>query len=325
MNSIRFFMAYSLLIAVQSCYGLSFVTVHKTGVVKTTTINQTELDTLSSTQILPEKPQKPPYVKIITHDGFEIGYHFFDRNSSNLIIVGPGIMNQADHFLWVAKLFPTYDIVLMDFRWKNMGNFLLSSATLKNPKQALLHGVAYDVQAIIKYTALPRHTKISGYGYCYGGWIFALFQAARPTGRLFDFLIFDSMPESLGNLLNNILKDPNLAGPREASESGLLKYLTGFAPTRKLVTAVITQALTDFSIAPALKTITIPTLFIHGKNDRVVLINQLYRNFGYCASKQKIAFLTNCEHVENHRHQPALFSGVCQKFIEGTLVDSLFS
>lgn len=324
MQLFRFFLSSILFILAQNTHSFSYVRVHPTGVIETRAINQTTLDSLTATtQILSENPQKPPYRKIITHDGYEIGYHFFDRNSPNLIIVGPGIMNKANHFMWVTKLFPTYDVILMDFRWKDMGNFLLSSDTLKNPKQALLYNVAHDVEAVIKHGSLPRHTTISGYGYCYGGWIFALFQASRPAGRLFDFLMFDSMPESLGNLLNNILKDPNLAGSREASENSFLKHITGFAPTRKIITKIVTQALADFSIAPALKALSIPTLFIHGQKDRVVVINQLYRNFGYCGSQQKIAFLTNCEHVENHQHHPLIFSAICKKFIEGTLFDSL--
>lgn len=265
------------------------------------------------------------YHKLITKDGYETGYYFFNRNSPTLVIVGPGILNKADNLVWFAEKFSTYDIAVMDFRCnKDMGNFLWSSDTLTNPKKALLYNVARDVSSIINHAMLPRHTTLVGYGYCYGGWIFSLFQAFEPTSRRFDYLIFDSLPQSLERLLNNIMKDADVMGPRNPNKKpGLFQKFAALPIIRKPIIYLATQAVTDFSITSALATITIPVLFIQGKLDRVASLEQFQNNFKACGSAHKYALLTPCEHVENFKHASQICAGVCFTFIEGTLSDSL--
>jgi pimeloyl-ACP methyl ester carboxylesterase len=200
---------------------------------------------------------------------------------------------------------------------------MLSTDTLKNPKQALLHNVAQDVATVMNHVIRPRHTKVIGYGYCYGGWIFSLFQASKKNNRLFDYLILDSLPSSLDLLLNNLLKDHRLMGPRTQEEQSVFEHITRFPLLRKPLTYVATHAFTNFSITPDLGNIHIPVLFIHGKKDRVASLSHFHTNFAACSSPEKYALLTPHEHVENFRKSPAICTSVSLKLIEGTLLDSL--
>lgn len=328
MKQTIFLLALSITSSCWSAGTFELIRQRKVDPAHTAQLTQQQLDLYTATgTCAPDTTTKqvPVYRTLITQDGYQIGYYFFNRNSPTLMIVGPGMLNKAEKLLWVAEKFYTYDIAVMDFRCNaDMGNFLLSSDTLKDPKAALLYNVAHDVTGVINHAMLPRHTTITGYGYCYGGWIFALYQTSQGPTRYFDSLIFDSLPQSLEKLLNSILKDADVMGPRNPDKKpGFLQKFTALPIVRKPLTYALTRAFTDFSIAPTLADLDIPTLFIQGKADRVASLGQFYKNFNTCGSSQKFALLTPCEHVENFKHAAPLCTGVCLKFIEGTLSDSL--
>ncbi|MCR5288510.1 MAG: alpha/beta hydrolase [Treponema sp.] len=75
--------------------------------------------------------------------------------------------------------------------------------------------------------------------------------------------------------------------------------------------------LTEYSTLEALKTNTIPILFIHGKNDTYIPIEMSYQNFAACTS-EKYALVTGAGHAANFLYNPEDYMNALTEFIAKT-------
>lgn len=166
---------------------------------------------------------------ITTLDNTDIHCLYFDRNSDNLVIVGPGFTNAKELFAPFVGMFPKYDIVLFDYRGHGINqkdNSAWSKPLSKIKKRInksfdvdtnitrLASIEDLDITAVVehfKYNNNKKYTCVTGLGICYSALIFLQAQALHCAGKkLFDKIILDGCWLSLEKFVTKLSQDPKL-------------------------------------------------------------------------------------------------------------------
>lgn len=150
---------------------------------------------------------------------------FFDRNSDKLLILGSGFPVQRERMLPFVKLFPSYDLVLFDYRgigadyqpdklsllypwkWKGFISWVISKVDFNISGVGTLE--EDDVIAVLDTCKQRKnYRQVFGLALCFSSYVFSRAAAKRPD--LFDKLIFDGSWPSLERVAKSIVKEPSL-------------------------------------------------------------------------------------------------------------------
>ncbi|MFA6527631.1 MAG: hypothetical protein WCT20_04370 [Candidatus Babeliales bacterium] len=150
---------------------------------------------------------------------------FFDRKSRVLLALGAGFPVPRERLLSFVKFFPTYDLLLFDYRgmgcnhtidisyalpWKWTG--LIAWQISKKLDLAVSEIGTQEENDLIPvvdaFKQQKKYANVFGLGICFSSYIFAKATAQRPD--LFDKLIFDGCWPSLEKVIKNCIKHPSL-------------------------------------------------------------------------------------------------------------------
>src|SRR3989338_973729 len=132
-------------------------------------------------------------VVLKTHDGYSFSALYFNRGSDTVLVLGQGFFGVKENMLFEAGLFSKYDIIAFDYRWNELGEFLL------NPRHwntgFLLIKEADEVESVLDFLQQKKQYKnIVGLGQCYSCFTFIMAQYKRQKHKKLNFtkLILDS-------------------------------------------------------------------------------------------------------------------------------------
>jgi len=259
-------------------------------------------------QVLQAWKKDPSHTEITYRSNdLYIDYSLFKRNSSTLLIVGPGFTNSKEKMAPFVEMFSNYDVAVLNFRGQhyNQPSF--------NPLYACL-GInsvdklgACQVEDVINViTQLrPPYKQIIGLGICFGGFVFIKAQSmlAKQNKKLFDKIIVDGCWFSMDTMRSQL---------QEASLPSMLSFIDFSWYVKKLF-GLDEQ---DLNLRHYLNDFRIPILFFYGKYDKVVSraeFEQIWQGIG---SRDKIAIITSNPHVQNHMQERAWYKMSCEAFIQ---------
>ncbi len=278
-----------------------------------------------------DKKESGHLVSAVTPDGVVINGTLLNRNSSTLLVVGPGFTNYRELMAPMGDLFNSFDVLFFDYRghgiketkllkpktWKNIFEYTIGI----DPKQVRL-GLKeeLDVHSIVSHVCKhKKYTNVIGLGICYSGLVFIKTAALYP--HLFTKLVLDGCFFSIQDAVEILVKDPGMI-PRPQHHS---KWQNNWLiQQRWFQRAMIwcTQKLFNMEFntvsvldyAPLLDE-AMPVLFIHGKDDLLVPRDQFEILFHATNCRQKTALITSNEHVRNHLKDKELYKEVVEAFI----------
>lgn len=252
-------------------------------------------------------------IQAATDDGFSITGKFYHRNSKTLLIIGQGFLSPQEDLIDIVKNFNDYDILTFDYRWHNNDAFF---SLIQHPYKNLLTACAQDVDTIINAClkqSRTNYTHIVGIGLCYSCYTFLKAHTQRP---LFTHLILDSCWPTLDAFMENLIKDPWLSrNPQQGGTPSFFKQI--------LTNPMIHFCLKKFcslllpgteSTLILLKEITIPVLFIYGKNDQLVNANNFYLLWKATQTRFKAAYINPSQHTNTAYLNPRLYKQICTLF-----------
>lgn len=242
---------------------------------------------------------------------------FFDRGKEEAIVVGEGFPGRKEWGIRKAQLFHNYDVILFDYSWHNMRDFLLRYSTIRHPFDAFFFNEKETVLAVTNYLKqYKNYREIIGLCECYSNFTFVLAQAeAEVDEKPFTKLILDSCWHNSRDWLESISFDPWL--PCNPQHGGAPKWLQSILRNSCLHWSIakLLDCLTpNISIAPPLKKIDNPVLFIHGRNDKFVPIDSVFEKIWDATETEKTLFITPFEHSDN-RQNPGFYKSICDRFI----------
>ncbi len=272
-------------------------------------------------------------VPLIDDPSKKITYTYFDRGSSELVVIGGGFANPREMLAPLLSIFVDYDVVIFDHVGHGLDHKPESwlgwffKKTLEIDFTALKGGAQEEneVLTIVQHLKNKKHyKKLYGVGFCYSTGIFMKVAANNPG--LFDKLILDGAWESGEMLMKRFAEKPELFfDPQRGSPSEqnmgfkkkniyrLYMGVTALSIVQKHIrgTAVDLQP-----NGPALKKLgKVPVLLIHGINDLVISekqFNQVWSN----KEGEKTAILTDARHLQNHIKYKQLFSWCSNCFLD---------
>jgi pimeloyl-ACP methyl ester carboxylesterase len=279
----------------------------------------------------PNKKESGALVSAVTDDGHVVEGTLLNRNSSTLIVIGPGFTNYRELMAPMGDLFNTYDVLFFDYRghgykkssllkpssWKSMFEHVMG---IDRKKVRLGQCEEKDVYAIVSHVC--RHKKynaVVGLGVCYSGLIFIKTAAIYP--QLFTKLVLDGCWFSLQHAVDILSKDPGMiARPQYHSkwQHNILVRQRWFQKAivwlgQKLFNVEFnTVSVLDY--APLLRE-DMPIFFIHGKNDLLIPRDQFEILYHATNCRQKTVLLTSNEHVRNHLKEKELYKEVIELFV----------
>jgi len=280
--------------------------------------NYHEEDILAAKNAISNKINMAEYT-ITTETGFDIPLTYFDRNSSKLLVVGPGFQNNRQMFYFVARLLCEYDVVVFDYRWIELKSFVLQRSTLIHPINELLLKEKEEIIAVVRHMKQQKHyDTIIGHGVCYSTYtlLAAQEEAQQQEEKLFDKLILDSTFHSMPEMARKIINDPWLiAEPQVNHTSSWFKSFVKYTGLELLI-VTLTKLMGYTSVEPLVSHIVdTPILFIHGKEDVLIpLENQFINIWDSADQTQKCALFTPFAHVKNMRNR-GVYKFICENFI----------
>lgn len=256
---------------------------------------------------------------------------YFDRGSDCLMVVAAGFTNHREYMAPFLKLFPSYDILLVELPGHG-----IDARGNKGYRAKLGHtllGVDIDDIALGEHesaaiTNATCHLKQSkqykttvGVSRCYSAPFFA--QAAvsfyqRNGQKLFDKLVFDSPFTSFAEFVPNF---PKLWVGR--SKAPIIKHMCanrfvgkGFYYLAQWITGK------QFAECPAMTSLLsqlshTDILLIHSRADVAISMDDFERIWSSLAEHDhSCALITSNPHALNHIKQKELYSSLIQTFIE---------
>lgn len=276
----------------------------------------------SSKPIINNEKLQGESVSLYTKSGIKFSGLFFNRNSDKIIIAGQGFPGSKESMIYVAKLFPCYDVFVFDYRWRNLPSFCLKSSTILHPIENFILREKEKAEAALAYCkCVKNYEEVIGLVTCYSNFTFAALQAEAEINNSdirFTKLICDSMFSCFESFAENISKDPLI--PMYPQTGKCPSFIRSFL-SKKYVNNPILWLVKFFlpkvSIETYLRSLfNTPILFIHGKSDLLVdfekhFLNQIWK---WTKSENKVAFITPFQHADNDYNQ-AIYRDVCELFI----------
>ncbi len=265
----------------------------------------------------PEKPVKQTG-DIKTCKKITVPYTLYDRGSDTLIIMGQGLSSGREENERYTRIFPTYDIVMFDYRWRDMASYVRRKDTITAPyKELFILEKSEVIHIVDMMRTRKKYSNIIGLGTCYSALTFLDAQqaAAKAGFHLFDRMIFDSCPLSIADIARNVGIDPTLiANPRLSRLPAWVKQLVRGTRVPWLferITGFVLPSSTTklLSILPE-----IPILFIHGRKDQLIPISSFETIWQSAMPKHSLACITPYAHVENTNNE-RFYNIVCTAFI----------
>jgi len=253
-----------------------------------------------------------------TKDNVSFDVLFLDRQSDKVLVIGQGFPGSKEDGLYEAGLFNDYDVILFDYRWKDMLSFMVSFQTAFSPLNRFFYDEIEEVKSVVAFLKKKKNYKeIVGLGQCYSNFTFV---AAQATGKeaLFDKLILDSCWFSLKAFVKQITLDPWLPGsPQDGGAPKWLKKILACCAVREPLLLLSHLIVPNVSIEPYLSTLKItPILFIHGIYDLMVPYKSTFQKIWKAtSSSKKAAFVTPFRHSTNTEN-PEIYKLICDQFIK---------
>ena len=287
-----------------------------------------EEDVLAAKDAISNKINMHEYT-ITSETGFDIPLTYFDRNSSKLLVVGPGFQNNRQMFYFVARLFNEYDVVVFDYRWHELKQFILQRSTLMHPINELLLKEEEEIIDVVRHMKQKKqYDTIVGHGICYSTYTLLAAQdkAQQQREKLFDKLILDSTFYSIPEMVRKIINDPWLIDePQVNHTSSWFKAFVKYTGLELLIVS-LTKLMGYTSVEPLVSRIVdTPILFIHGKEDVLIPVEDQFLNIWENADHtQKYALFTPFAHVKNMRNR-GVFKCMCESFINTDNTDNFIA
>jgi len=258
---------------------------------------------------------------IATLSGIQVSATYFDRKSEFLVVAGQGFNHSKKSVHTLASLYPNYDVVAFNYRWTNMLRFVCKMSTIFNPIEELFLKEHEEVEAVVSYMKKKKkYSSVIGHALCYSTYPFLDAQAKSFPNKepLFDKLILDSTFLTTDEIVEKITHQPLLIYNSQIDYTPswlqtILKYL--YIPR---CAQFLIKRYSVASIPNLLNTIKdTPILFIHGKNDILVPVTDMFEAIWNATSeKNRFAYLTPHEHVMNLPKNRGLYRKVCELFID---------
>ena len=251
---------------------------------------------------------------------------FFDNNSDTIVVLGQSLPASKESMLGHAYLF-NCDVIMFDHRWhQSYGTFLLKALASGWPTQRILHDEEQEVRAVLGFIrTLKKYKRVIGLGECYSTYLFAKVQADETRAHRqgpFTHLILDSPWHSLRSFAESICNDPLLPlSPGKGGAPKVLKAVTSCPPVKQMILATTFAFLNDVCIEQHLAALTIPVLFIYGRNDLFVPQDHFNRIWEATPQGLRAALFTPYSHSGNlRRESEELYRQVCERFIASSSV-----
>jgi len=256
---------------------------------------------------------------------------YFDRNSDCLMVVAAGFTNHREYMAPFLKLFPQYDILLVelpghgiDGQESSSYRSLVSQTVLGIDIEQI--GLGADEAEVISSAtqhvkALKSYRTTIGVSRCYSAPFFA--QAAVSyyqdhQEKLFDKLVFDSPFTAFVDFVPNF---PKLWVGR--SKAPIIKHIYG----NKIIGNgfyYLAQWITGkrFDECPAMTSLLAQLshtdiLLIHSSTDVAISMDDFERIWASLSDHEhSCALITSNPHALNHIKQKELYSWVIQSFVE---------
>lgn len=254
-----------------------------------------------------------------TPSGISVSMTFYDRGSKHVIIFGQGFLGKRASGERIADLFPDYDVVLFDYRWARIVNFLLKLSTLFHPIEKFLLEEDEEVLAVVRFvTSKKQYEQVIGLAQCYSCFTFAKAHYVERCAhrQLFTKLIFDSCWYSFHDLGEQMIKNPILSTNFQVSEiPHELEKIVQSDVLHSAVDSMLRMVVPEVSIAYYLSQIcNTPMLFIHGIDDRVVPFKTVFSKIWDSVVTDKAGFITPRAHARNSDDHE-LYAYMCGMFI----------
>ena len=249
---------------------------------------------------------------------------FFDRKSDTLLILGQGFPGSKEGIACIAWLFPDYDVVSFDYRWRDLYTYAATTQTILHPVQRMIHDCVDDAEIVVRhFKEQKQYREVVGLGLCYSNYTFL---AAQVRSNLFTKLIFDSSWTSLNEFIRHICLDPWLpCSPQEGGSPEWLKSILKTSFVHSCLTSIVDLCCPTISVVPILEQLrTTPILFIHGAGDLLVdYPNNFAALWQAVATDHKAAFITPSRHSDNMDPNPTLYHAICDTFIRTNSLSDL--
>lgn len=259
-------------------------------------------------------------ILLTTPDGEEIPALFFDRNKDKVIVGGQGFPGPKEEMKWTTRLFHDYDVIIFDYRWHKMPRFIMRLSTLLHPVKTLFLQEKQEVKTVIDYLKKQKKYKeVIGLGECYSNFTFAAAQAEAEEKHetCFTKLILDSCWHNSRDWVEQISLDPWL--PFSPQTGGTPTWLQSFLHkpfVHWAITRILNLITPRLSVEPYLNKVTVPLLFIHGKNDKLVPLDPVFKKvWALTKTTEKAVFITPYEHSYNWQNS-WLYRKICHCFIK---------
>lgn len=274
------------------------------------------------------------HMTIETKDCVIVNGYFLDRGSDKLLLIGQGFISPKEALIPFFKLFPDYDIAIIDYRWHqwHKKTILKRLDSLFNTLKKYIYDSKNEVIATVKFLRKQKKYKsVTGIGQCYSALVYAIAQTItyeREGIILFDNIIIDSGFYNTKALLTRIMADPKLCWENKFGGAPFLfKWITNNWPifylTSGLARLWLGKDFTQMSMEtylPRLRNTKI--LFIHGAKDLVVPIEDF--NLLYCNTRctPHVGIITPFQHTTNHLTGKEMYAYAVDQFINSPTVES---
>jgi len=269
----------------------------------------------------------PKKVEIKVNQDLSLTGLYYDRGSDNVIIIGQGFPGGKECGFEYGQLFADYDILLFDYRWRNIFPYLLNDLRFFHPYKNLLQIGDEDVKAVVNFVRQKKeYRQVVGLGVCYSCFTFLKAQsiAESENNKLFDKLILDSCWYSIEAFLPQIVKDPYLpVSPQYGGAPNWLKRILGCKLITNSLLFVTGMFAADINVTEYLGSVSIAKLFFHGKEDLMVPLELFKKKIFSLASagEKNYAIMTPYEHADNIQNK-AMYYSLCNDFITNCCIRS---
>jgi len=269
-------------------------------------------------------------IELTTTDGVAINGYFIDRGADKALLIGQGFLVSCDKMLPFVKIFPDYDLLIINYRWHNWHSSLtLPSGILSAPLHKYIYEAKNDVIAAVKFLRNHKpYETVTGIGLCYSGLVYVIAQAMvfsqESEELLFDKLIIDSSYYSTQEVANSVLKDPKLCCEnKHGGTPNCLQALLSAEPISNVMKLMgdtfMGEQFEQLSMAWYLPMIAFtPIMFIHGKNDLLVPIRHFEKMYKAAYNTPHCALVTEHEHTLNHFKAKEAYAYLGKMFIESS-------
>lgn len=274
-------------------------------------------------------------IELETVDNIKIEGYFIDRGANKAILIGQGFPSCCTKLVPFLKLFPDYDLLIINYRWHNWQSSLnFSSDMLSNPIAKYIYEAKNDVIAAVKFLKnRNQYESITGIGLCYSGLIYVIAQAMVLSQEneelLFDKLIIDSSYFSTEEVVNSVIIDPKLCCENKyGGTPKVIQSILSAQPISKVIKVMGNMFTGDqferLSIEWYLPMIArTPIMFIHGKNDLLVPYRHFETMYQAAYNTSCCALITEHEHTLNHIKAKEAYAYLAKMFIECSSIKNL--